>query len=131
MRFDAGSVPVGFLVFSSQTRGLGEIQDLALNRVRPQFATLPGVSAPPPFGGNARTVVISVDPDRLRAYHMSPEEGITAVSSGNVIMPPGNSLTGDLQAMVPIHPLVSHIQDLLLLPIHVVSGPAVFLQEIA
>ncbi len=82
MRFDAGSVPVGFLVFSSQTRGLGEIQDLALNRVRPLFATLPGVSAPPPFGGNQRTIVITVDPDRLRAYHMSPEEVVKAVSFG-------------------------------------------------
>ncbi|HEV1994489.1 MAG TPA: efflux RND transporter permease subunit, partial [Candidatus Acidoferrum sp.] len=50
MRFDAGSVPVGYLVFSSETRSVGEIQDLALNRVRPLFATLPGVSAPPPFG---------------------------------------------------------------------------------
>src|SRR5712664_1625191 len=47
MRFDAGSVPVGNLVFSSETRSVGEIQDLALNRVRPLFATLPGVSAPP------------------------------------------------------------------------------------
>src|ERR1700756_237979 len=37
MRFDAGSVPVGYLVFSSENRSLGEIQDLALNRVRPQF----------------------------------------------------------------------------------------------
>ena len=42
MRFDAGTVPVGYLVFSSETRSLGEIQDLALNRVRPLFATLPG-----------------------------------------------------------------------------------------
>src|SRR5215471_11449317 len=55
MRFDAGSVPVGQLVFSSETRSVGEMQDLALNRVRPLFATLPGVSAPPPFGGNQRT----------------------------------------------------------------------------
>src|SRR6266487_4500581 len=82
MRFDAGSVPVGFLVFSSPTRTLGEIQDLALNRIRPLFATLPGVSAPPPFGGNQRTIVITVDPDRLRAYHMSPEEVVKAVSAG-------------------------------------------------
>ena len=51
MRFDAGTVPVGYLVFSSD-RSLGEIQDLALNRVRPQFATLPGLSSPPPFGGS-------------------------------------------------------------------------------
>src|SRR5436853_486485 len=68
MRFDAGSVPVGNLVFTSPTRGVGEMQDLALNRVRPLFATLPGVSAPPPFGGNARSIVIQAEPDRLRAY---------------------------------------------------------------
>src|SRR5213594_5004016 len=52
MRFDAGSVPVGQLVFSSETRPVGEVQDLALNRVRPMFANLPGVSAPPPFGAS-------------------------------------------------------------------------------
>jgi hypothetical protein len=42
MRFDAGSVAVGNLVFSTTNpdRTLGEMQDLALNRVRPAFATL-------------------------------------------------------------------------------------------
>lgn len=130
MRFDAGSVPVGFLVFSSQTRGLGEIQDLALNRVRPLFATLPGVSAPPPFGGNQRTIVITVDPDRLRAYRMSPEEVIKAVSAGNVVMPAGNIRTGDLQPMVPINSVVTNIQDLSDLPLRVGSGPTVFLHDI-
>src|SRR5205809_3678443 len=62
-RFDAGSVPVGQLVLTSETRSLGEIQDLALFRVRPLFSTLPGVSAPPPFGGNQKTVIIKVNPD--------------------------------------------------------------------
>src|ERR1700681_3697154 len=51
MRFDAGSVPVGYLVFESE-RPIGQIQNVALFNVRPIFATLPGVSAPPPFGGN-------------------------------------------------------------------------------
>ena len=72
MRFDAGSVPVGNLVFSSETRTVGEMQDAALNLVRPLFATLPGVSAPPPFGGSARSIVVNLEPDRLRAYNMSP-----------------------------------------------------------
>src|SRR5438445_6787346 len=40
MRFDAGSVPVGDLGFSSQTRTVGQLQDAALNLVRPLFATL-------------------------------------------------------------------------------------------
>ena len=75
-RFDAGSVPVGYLVLSSETKSIGEIQDQALFKVRPMFASLPGVSAPPPFGGNQRTVVVRVDPDRLRSYRMSPDEVI-------------------------------------------------------
>jgi len=49
VRFDAGSVPFGNLVFSSETRPLGEIQDLALFKVRLMLASLPGVSAPPPM----------------------------------------------------------------------------------
>src|SRR5215510_2846976 len=129
MRFDAGSVPVGYLVFSSTTKSVAEIQDLALNRVRPLFATLPGVSAPPPFGGAARTIVVSVDPDRLRSYHMSPEEVVRAVSAGNIIMPAGNIRTGDLQPMVPINSVVTNIQDLTDLPIRVGSGPTVFLHD--
>src|SRR5213596_2438046 len=72
MRFDAGSVPVAQLVFSSTTRSVPEMQDIALNRVRPIFATLPGVSAPPPFGGSQRTIVVRVDPEKLREYRLSP-----------------------------------------------------------
>src|SRR5213595_1620843 len=67
MRFDTGSVPVGYLVLKSETKSIGEIQDHALFRVRPMFSTLPGVSAPPPFGGSARAIVVNVDPDRLRS----------------------------------------------------------------
>ncbi|HEY3132838.1 MAG TPA: efflux RND transporter permease subunit, partial [Acidobacteriota bacterium] len=130
VRFDAGSVPVGQLVFSSDTRGVGEIQDLALFRVRPAFATLPGVSAPPPFGGNQRTVVIHVDPDRLRGYHMSPEEVIKAVATGNAILPAGNVRTGDINRLAPTNSVVSDIQELASLPIRVGAGPSVFLRDI-
>src|SRR5947207_1639039 len=130
MRFDAGSVPVGYLVFSSATRSVGEIQDLALNRVRPLFATLPGVSAPPPFGGAARTIVVSVDPDRLRAYRMAPEEVIQAINTGNTIVPAGNVRTGDLLRLVPIDSVVSNVKELENLPIRVGSGPTVFLRDI-
>ena len=130
VRFDAGSVPVGQLVFSSDTRGVGEIQDLALFRVRPMFATLPGVSAPPPFGGNQRTVVIRVDPDRLNAYHMSPEEVVRAVAAGNTILPAGNVRIGDLNRIAPSNSVVSDIQELNDLPVRAGKGPTVFVRDI-
>src|SRR3954452_2298656 len=96
VRYDAGSVPVGQLVFSSPTRSVGEMQDIALNRVRPVFAVLEGVSAPPPFGGNQRTIVVHLKPEQLNAYNISAEDAIAAVNRSSVIMPAGNVGTGDL-----------------------------------
>ena len=87
MRFDTGSVPVGYLVLSSETKTVGEIQDQALFKVRPMFASMPGVSAPPPFGGNQRTIVVRVDPDRLRELQPSPDDVVAALSAGNTDQP--------------------------------------------
>src|SRR5213080_705575 len=112
MRFDAGSVPVGNLVFSSDTRTVGEMQDAALNLVRPLFATLPGVSAPPPFGASQRTIVIRVDPERLRSYSISIDELVDAISSANTISPSGNAQIGSTLPMVPLNSVVRNIKDL-------------------
>jgi multidrug efflux pump subunit AcrB len=131
MRFDTGTVPVGYLVFSSVSRGLGEIQDLALNRVRPQFATLDGLTSPPPFGGSQRTIVIRVDPARLRAHGMSADEVIKAVSAGNVIMPSGSVNIGDETRISPLNSVVSNISDLLELPIRAGAGPSVLIRDVA
>ena len=130
IRFDAGTVPVGYLVFSSETRTVSEIQDLALNRVRPAFATLPGVTSPPPFGGNQRTMVITVNPDRLRAYNMSPDEVVQALSNGNVLQPAGNVRTGSLLRIAESDSVTPNIQALADLPIRTGSGPSVYLHDI-
>jgi len=130
VRFDAGTVPVGQLIFSSDTRSVGEIQDLALNRVRPTFATLPGVSAPPPFGASQRTIVVRVDPDRLRSLHLSGDEVVRAIAAGNTILPGGNVRTGDLNRIAQVNSPVSRIKDLEDLPIRTGSGPSVFVHDI-
>src|SRR5882724_5928356 len=114
LRFDAGSVPVGDLVFSDESGKLGvkDLQDAALFKVRPLFATLPGVSAPPPFGGSPRTVVINADPDRLRAYNMGPKEVVAALANGNTISPSGNIRIGDMMPIVPLNSIVSDVKGL-------------------
>ncbi|WP_165074390.1 efflux RND transporter permease subunit [Paludisphaera rhizosphaerae] len=130
-RFDAGSVPVGYLVLSSETKSIGEIQDQALFKVRPMFASLPGVSAPPPFGGSQRTVVVRIDPDRLRSYRMSPDEVTKALVSGNAISPSGNVRIGDEMPIVPVNSLVKQVDDLKSIPIRPGSNPTVYLRDVA
>ncbi len=130
-RFDAGSVAVGQLIFSSATHTQGELQDFALNRVRPLFATLPGVSAPPPFGGNQRTIVITLNPDKLQQYQISPDEAISAVNKATLVMPSGNMWTGKVERIARTNAaLGGNLSELLSTPIRPGSGTAVYLRDI-
>ncbi len=134
IRYDAGSAPVGQLVFQSPARPLGEIQDLALFRVRPMFAALPGVSAPPPFGGNQRTVLVRVDPSRLRSYGLTPEAVVQAVARGNTITPAGNVRDDSLTMLTTSNAVVSDIGELAKLPLRVTGGggtAAVYVGDVA
>ncbi|HXF13488.1 MAG TPA: efflux RND transporter permease subunit [Terriglobales bacterium] len=131
VRYDAGSVPVGQLIFSSPTRSVGEMQDIALNRVRPVFAVLEGVSAPPPFGGNQRTIVVHLKPEQLNAYNISPEEAIAAVNRSSVIMPAGTVGTGDFMRIASTNAVLGgKLDDLLDTPIRLGSGTSVYLRDI-
>ncbi|HEX5047860.1 MAG TPA: efflux RND transporter permease subunit [Gammaproteobacteria bacterium] len=129
-RFDAGSVPVGNLVFTSETRSVAQMQDAALNQVRPLFATLPGVSAPPPFGGSARTILINVDPERLRSYNMAPDEIVAAITRANLISPSGNMAVSGKYPMVPLNSVVKNIKDLESVPIRTGTYPTVFVRDV-
>jgi multidrug efflux pump subunit AcrB len=131
VRYDAGTLPVGYLVFSSPTKTLGEIQDAALNRVRPVFATLPGVSSPPPFGGNQRTIVVSVNPDRLQGYGLSAEDVLQGIVSGNSIQPAGVADIGPTATLVTTDATVVNASGLLDIPVRAGPSAQVYLRDVA
>lgn len=126
MRFDTGSVPVGYLVLSSETKTVGEIQDQALFKVRPMFAAIEGVSAPPPFGGNQRTVVVRADPDRLHSYGISADQVVQALTAGNSISPSGAVRIGERMPLVPINSMVVKPQELGAIEVK----PGVYLRDV-
>ena len=131
IRFDAGTLPVGYLVFSSPSRTLSEIQDAALNHVRPVFATLPGVSSPPPFGANQRTIILNVRPEKMQAYGISSESVVQALTSGNSIQPAGNADIGTTNTLVSTDSTVVNSHDLLSIPLKTGPGPSVYMGDVA
>ena len=101
MRMDAGSVPVGYLVFESEITSLGAMGDLAQNVVRPLVQKfVPGTVAISPFGPNMRSIVVNVDPQKLLDYNLSPQEIIDALAKGNTIIPAGNIYVKDSMPVV-------------------------------
>ncbi len=131
LRYDAGSLPVGDLIVSSPQRGQAELDDLAQTRIRPLFASLPGVSAPPPFGGNPRSVVVTLEPDQLTARHLSPDDVVRAVVAGNAVLPSGNARMGDDNRIVHVNTVVAEYQRLLDLPLRPGARGGVLLRDVA
>ncbi len=133
MRFDAGSVAVGNLVFSTEDPDitLNQMQDQALNRVRPSFATLPGVSAPPPFGGSSRAIVVNVDPDKMRSAGLSPDDIVQSLARGNSISPSGNINLDGKYPIVTSNAIVKDVKELENIPLKMKDGRAVFVRDIA
>lgn len=130
VRFDAGSIPVGQLVFSSDSRSDAEIQDQALFKVRPLLATLPGVSAPPPSGGKVRTIEVYVDAQKLRAYHLSPDDVAQQIAKSNLTLPAGNVRVGDKTTIAATNAMVKNVKELGDVPLRAGSGPTVFVRDI-
>jgi multidrug efflux pump subunit AcrB len=130
IRFDAGSVPVGNLVFSSETRGQTELQDLAVNRIRPMFASIPGISAPPPFGGSERSIVIRLNAERLRAHSLSPLDVVEALGNTNIMSPSGNARIGKMMPAVALNSVVTDIKELENVPVRVGTNPAVYIRDV-
>lgn len=131
VRFDASALPIGQLVFESDQRSIGELQNLAITQVRPMFVNIPGITAPAPFGGNARTVVTDVDPELMHAYGLNAEEVIRAIAGSNSPSPAGNVQIGDINYMSPVNSLAKGPEELLNTPVRKGNGPTVFVRDIA
>ncbi len=131
IRFDASSLPVGQLVFSSQTKSLKEIYDLAVTRVRPMFSTVAGLSAPPPFGANSRSIVVSVDPEKLRRFNISPDQVVESITKNNAITPSGNLRVDSLMYVTTVNSLEEKVQHFEDIPVTTNGSASVFIHDIA
>ena len=131
LRFDASSLPVGQLVLSSKTRSLKDIYDLATTRVRPMFSSVAGLSAPPPFGANSRSVIINVDPAKMRSYSLTPDEIVGALAKYNVMSPSGNLRMDNTMYVTTMNSLIGQVEDFGNIPVVSKNGTPVFVKDIA
>jgi multidrug efflux pump subunit AcrB len=130
LRFDASSLPVGSLVFTSKTKTLGQINDLVSTIIRPLFSTVPGLSAPPPIGSNERTIAINIDPNKLRSYSLTPEQVVEAIVKNNKMSPAGNIMIDNTNYMATVNSLEKNVTDFEDIPLKSDSINTVLVKDI-
>lgn len=131
VRFDGSSLPVGKLVFESDQRSINEIQTEVLSKVRPMLVNVPGITAPAPFGGSSRSIVVNVHPDALRANGLSPEDITVAIAKSNQPSPAGNIRIGNTNYMAPVNSLSEGPQEFLNTPIKKVGDRTLYVKDVA
>jgi multidrug efflux pump subunit AcrB len=131
VRFDGSSLPVGQLVFDSDQYTVVELQTMATTKIRPMFVNIPGITAPAPFGGNMRSLVVNIDPRKMKAHGLSPEEVTIAVTKNSVPSPAGNVRIGDQNLMAPVNSISSGVDEFLQTPIKSINGRTVLIGDVA
>lgn len=131
VRFDGNSLPVGQLVFESPMHSVTELQTMVLTKIRPMFVEIPGITAPAPFGGNIRSMVINIDPAAMQSNGLSPEEITLAITKSSHPSPAGNLRIGDTNYMAPINSIAKDPSEFLTIPIQTADGRTMYVGDVA
>src|SRR6187431_3387395 len=131
LKFSASSVPVIQLALSSPTLPEQTVFDNAVNGLRPQLVTIPGVAIPFPYGGKIRVISVDLDMQALQARGLAPADVVNAVNTQNLILPSGTTKLGEVEYTVRMNASPDAIAGLNELPVRTVNGATVYLRDVA
>ena len=131
IKYTASSVPVIQLGMSSTVMAEKELFDAAINILRPQLITIPGIAMPFPYGGKVRAVSVDIDPQALLAKGMTSSDIINAITTQNLTLPGGTTKIGDTEFNVSLNSSPPSIAELNNIPVRTVGGATTFLREVA
>jgi multidrug efflux pump subunit AcrB len=131
IKYTASSIPVIQIGMSSKSLSEKELFDAALNVIRPQIITIPGVAMPYPYGGKPRVVSVDIDPQALLAKGMTSSDVINAVNTQNLILPSGTAKIGDTEFNIALNASPDSFDGLNSIPVRTVNGATTYLREVA
>jgi len=131
LQFNASNVPVAQLTVSGPAAGEQQLFDYGLNVLRLRLFTIPGLSTPAPYGGRQKQIMVDIDPPRLAATGLSPQDVVNAIASQNVILPAGTARVGDVEYDVTLNDSPRELPAFDEMPVKVVNGSLVRVGDVA
>jgi multidrug efflux pump subunit AcrB len=131
IKYSASSIPVIQLALSSPTLPEQAVFDAAINQLRPQLVTIPGVAIPFPYGGKIRLISVDLDLQALQARGLTPADVVTAVNTQNLILPSGTAKFGATEYSVKMNGSPDEIAGLNDLPVRTAGGATTYLRDVA
>ena len=131
LSYNAANVPVLELSVGGTKFSEQQLYDYATNFIRTQLATVQGASIPLPYGGKTRAVSVDLDPRKLQAYGISPQDVSSAINQQSVIVPSGTAKIGKREYDVLFNGNTDTIQAINNLPLKQVNGTTIYIRDVA
>lgn len=131
IKYSASSIPVMQLALSSATLPENQLFDTAVNGLRPQLITVPGVASPFPYGGKVRVISVDLDTQALQARGLSPADVVNAVNTQNLILPSGTVKFGETEYTVRMNGSPDALAGLNDLPVRTANNVTTYLRDVA
>src|SRR5580658_8560118 len=131
LKYDAASVPILQLGFSSPSLNQQETFDLANNFVRTGLAIVQGATVSYPFGGKSRQIMVDLNQEELFAKQLSPIDISNALSLQNLIVPAGTAKFAGSEYPIRVNSSPSLVSEFNDLPIKTVNGATVYMKDVA
>jgi len=131
IKYSASSIPVMQLALSSPTLPEQTVFDAAVQTLRPQLVTIPGVAVPYPYGGKSRLISVDLDTQALQARGLAPIDVVNAINTQNLILPSGTAKFGGTEYSVKINGSPEAVAGLNELPVRTTNGATIYLKDVA
>jgi multidrug efflux pump subunit AcrB len=131
IKYSASSIPVVQLALSSGSLPEQSVFDAAVNVLRPQLVTIPGVAIPFPYGGKVKVISVDLDTQALQARGLSPADVVNAVNTQNLILPSGTVKLGETEYTVRMNGSPDAIAGLNELPVRTAGGITTYIRDVA
>jgi multidrug efflux pump subunit AcrB len=129
--YNAANVPVAQLDVYSDALSEQELFDYGLNFIRVRLFSIEGLSAPSPFGGRTRSIMVNLNPEQMYANRLSAEDIGNALNNADVIIPAGSVKIGKREYRVELNGSPDQVSSFNNLPVKVVNGTPIFLGDVA
>ncbi|SAK72536.1 acriflavin resistance protein [Caballeronia temeraria] len=129
--YSASSIPVIQLGLSSPKQSEQDLNDTALNFLRPQLVTIPGAAVPYPYGGKTRLISVDLDTRALLAKGLTPTDVVQAVNAQNLILPTGTAKIGPREYTINMNGSPATVAGLNDIPVRTLNGATTYLREVA
>ncbi|CDF84375.1 RND transporter, heavy metal efflux (HME) family permease [Pseudomonas knackmussii B13] len=131
LNYNASTVPILQMAFSSPSLSEAKIRDLVQNQIRLPLTSIAGLALPTPMGGRQRQITLDLDPQALAAKGLSAQDVGNALAAQNQIIPVGTAKLGHKEYTVLLNNSPSAIDELNALPIKTVDGTVITIGQVA